>query len=183
MNTLAEPRFDDKVLEEYVVDTLGLPYPIVVRGAVVERRDRASGEVLGHRIPDLDGLIAAVAVMRALVPVRLSGPELRFMRKATALGSAEFAEAVGLNPSSYSRYENDKDEMGGFVEQIVREKICEELKDQAPAIDYEPKKIIGMRMLREWEGEPRFIFERITFKDGSTRQKSCEWDAELPLAA
>jgi transcriptional regulator with XRE-family HTH domain len=174
--------FTDHVLEEFEVDTLGLPFPVTVKNAVIERRDAATGEVIGHAIPDLDGLVAAVAMARALTPLALRGAELRFMRKAIGMKSKDFAEAVGLTASSYSRYENDNDQMGSFVEQIVRELVCEELKGRAPAIDYSPRMIIGMTILREWPEEPRFVLDRVVFKDIATQRRSEAWDT-LPIAA
>jgi transcriptional regulator with XRE-family HTH domain len=175
-------RFTNHILEEFEVNTLGLPFPVLVKNAVVERRDAETNEVIGHAIPDLDGLVAAVAMTRALLPLALRGKELRFMRKAIGMKSKDFAEAVGLTASSYSRYENDNDQMGGFVEQIVRELVCEELKGRAPAIDYSPRMIIGKTIVREWSEEPRFVLDRVVFKDIATQRRSEAWDT-LPMAA
>jgi len=181
--TTGAPRkkFEDRVLASFELDTLGLPYPVVLKDAVIERRNVETDEVIGQAIPDMDSLVAAIAMVRALHPLRLNGAELRFMRKVVGMKSKDFAQTVGMDPSSYSRYENDKDQMGGYVEQLVRELVCEELKDKAPAVDYTPRDIIRLRITHEWE-PIRMVFSRVLFKDGLTRERSEAWDT-LPAAA
>jgi len=170
------------VLDEYVEDGLGLPFPVVLHNSVVEKRDAETGEIIGHAIPDFDALMAAIAMTRALCPVRLAGSEMRFMRRIIGMNSKSFAEALQINPSTYSRFENDKDHMGGFVEQILRQYVCDALKDRAPAIDYTPKKIIDLRITNSRPEGMRQVFTRVILKDAITRSRTQEWDA-LPRAA
>lgn len=174
-------KFEDRILATFELDTLGLPYPVVLKEAVVERIDLKTNEVIGHAIPDMDSLIAAVAMARCLHPMQLSGDELRFMRKVIGMKSKSLAESVGMSPSTYSRVENEKEHMGGYVEQLIRELICEELKDKAPAIDYTPRDIIRLRITNQ-QMPITMIFSRVVFKDGVTRERLNAWDT-LKLAA
>src|SRR3712207_2946722 len=95
----------DRLLDSYELDTLGLPYPVTIRPGIVERLDPATGGVLGYGIPDLDGLLAAVAVIRILHPVRLSGREVRFLKRLLGKPGAALAGELGVEPAVVSRWE------------------------------------------------------------------------------
>jgi len=43
-------------------------------------------------IPDMDGLCRATAISRALNPVRLAGPEVKFLRRVLDMTQVRFAE-------------------------------------------------------------------------------------------
>ena len=104
-----------RVLPRYEESGLGLPYPVVLINAAEEHAD-AAGNVLGVSVPDLEGLVAAVAVARAFLPVELTGSEVRFMRKVIGMSAKDFAEALKLDPASLSRWENNKQTLGGWAE-------------------------------------------------------------------
>lgn len=166
-----------RVLDEYRDDLLGIP--VIVRNAVVEITE-ADGEV-SYEIPNSRGLTAAAAMVRALIPIRLSPTELRFLRKAMEMTGRELAEALEVRPESVSRWENGHEEMGGFVEKNLRLLTCEQLAPLAPAIDYKPAMIAYMKVTAAPPGSlPPLAFERVVMK--TPQEKIQTWDA-LPLAA
>jgi transcriptional regulator with XRE-family HTH domain len=168
-----------RVVPEHREELLGLPYPVTIRNAVVEKVDAATGEVLGRAVPDLDGLVAAVAMLRALAPVQLGPEELRFLRKAVGKTAKAFSEDIGIDPSTYSRWENGSQAPGEYVERLVRHYVCENLAEHAPAIDFDPKLITTMKVVPNSSKEARLDIEvtRLLYKDGATREKSQQWDA------
>jgi len=160
-------------------DLIGLPYPVIIRDAAVCEKDADTGEILSYAIPDLDGFVAAVAMVRALMPVKLSQEEVRFMRKVLDLPAKKIAEYLAIDPSTYSRWENGRQTAGELVERMFRHHVCAELKGRVPAIDFEPSMINKMKIKPVWpEGDkPQILLTRIVFKDGATRRKSNQWDA------
>ena len=96
-------------------------------------------------IPNLDMLLATVAVARALTPIQLVGAELRFFRHVLHLTGAEFARAIDLSDKTVvSRWENGKTRPGGYTEKIIRQLILNLLGSRAPGIDIPDNAIPGM---------------------------------------
>jgi transcriptional regulator with XRE-family HTH domain len=123
------------------------------------------------------GLVRAAALARALLPIQLSGKELRFMRRALDLTQREFAEKMGLKcVETVSRWENDVPGTGGFTEKTVRHNICALLHREASAIDYDPVMITAMDICprsHEEEIEP-LIMERVRVKERCRKYDA--WD-------
>ena len=60
--------------------------PVILKDAAVVESDAAGDETV--TIPDMDALVAAIAVNRCLEPGKLAGAEIRFMRKALWINDA-----------------------------------------------------------------------------------------------
>lgn len=98
-------------------------------------------------IPNLDMLLATVAVARALTPIQLVGTELRFFRHVLHLTGAEFARAIDLSDKTVvSRWENGKTRPGGFTEKVIRQLILNKLGHRAPGIEIPKNAIPGMKI-------------------------------------
>ena len=104
-------------------------------------------------IPDMDGLARAAAISRALIPVRLAGRELKFMRRALDMSQKEFAEAMELTPETVCRWENDVRGVGGMNEKLVRHNICALLYKHTKGRPYDPAVIANMRFTKLPEGK------------------------------
>ena len=98
-------------------------------------------------IPNLDMLLATVAVARVLTPIQMVGAELRFLRHVLHLTGAEFARAIDLSDKSVvSRWENGKTRPGGYTEKIIRQLILNKLGHRAPGIEIPDNAIPGMKI-------------------------------------
>ena len=118
---------------------IGLPVKLV--GAVNEHAD---GSV---EIPNLDMLLATVAVARVLAPVQMVGRELRFVRHVLDLTGTEFAHAIDLSDKTVvSRWENDRARPGGYTEKVIRQLVLNLLGRRAPGIDIGDNAIPGMKV-------------------------------------
>ena len=147
-----------RVLPRYEERGLGLPYPVVLINAAEEHAD-AAGNVLGVSIPDLEGLAAAVSVARAFLPVELTGAEVRFMRKVIGMSAKDFAEALKLDPASLSRWENNKQTLGGWAESQVRLATVAILAQRMPSLKPDMEKLFRMVPRKREEGEAWPLFE------------------------
>jgi transcriptional regulator with XRE-family HTH domain len=151
------------VLPTYETDLGGIKVRLI--NCVIRETCGACGEA-SIEIPDLDGLAKAVAMTRALVPIRLTGKEVRFMRLALDMTGREFAEAMDLTPETVSRWENGGRGVGGMSEKLLRHNICGLLHKEVAAFDYDPADIARMKILaapEEFE-LPTLEFRRVIMK-------------------
>lgn len=165
------------VLPAYDDDAFGIP--VTIRNAVLRHRCAACG-VSGIEIPDSDDLSAVIAVARILFPAMLRGPEIRAIRKACQMTGKQFAEALGMDNATVSRWENCRgDESHGEVsDRNIRETVWSLLYRRTPAIHVEPghfRKLDIVR-LRADDPLPRLVFEHVRLKDPVRQTKSDEWD-------
>ena len=61
--------------------------------------------------------------MSALDPTRLSGKELKFIRKALDMTQKEFADKMELRTETVSRWENDYPGTGEYSEKLLRHNV------------------------------------------------------------
>ncbi len=125
--------------------------PVILKDAAVVETDAAGDETV--TIPDMDALVAAIAVSRCLEPGKLAGAEIRFMRKALGMTQAEFAETLEIDPATVSRWENDGQVLGGFAEKCLRHLVCDTFHAEHPYFDYDPMLISYMKIVAPTEAE------------------------------
>jgi len=111
-----------------------------VKGLVCEN----CGNIVRADIPDLPGLIAAVAVGRAKEPLKLSGSEIRFLRKTMEFTSRKVAELLTVSEETISRWENGRLAIGSANERLLRWTVCHVLGKKAPAIGWAAEEILQM---------------------------------------
>ena len=118
---------------------IGLPVTLV---DTVE--EHADGSI---EIPNLEMLLATVAVARVLAPVQVVGAEIRFLRHVLDLTGTEFARAIDLSDKTVvSRWENDRARPGGFTEKVIRQLVLNLLGRRAPGIRIGENAIPGMKI-------------------------------------
>ena len=144
-----------RTIERYEDTGLGLPYPVTLLNAAEELLDDETGESLGVRVPNLEGLAAAVAVARCLDPMQLAGQEVRFVRHTLSLTQRELANQLEIAAAeTISRWENGATgEVGGYVEKLLRALVVVQLKDRAPGIAGGAERIPALRIRSRHEGE------------------------------
>lgn len=171
-----------RVLPDYAETLMGLPYPVVVHDAAVQIVDTATGEVRGVSIPDLEGLAAAVAMERCLIPVQLAPQEIRFVREVLRLRSGELAARIDVDPATFSRYETGAQGVGEQTERLFRIEVCATLAERLPGTPFDARMITSMKVRRRREGDPwpDMRFRRVKVKTQGT--VADQWDA-TPLAA
>jgi len=164
------------VLPAYDIDLGGIEVRLV--DCVTQVACGACGEDT-IEIPDLDGLSKTAAMARALVPFRLAGKEVRFMRLALDMTGREFAAAMELTPETVSRWENETRGVGGSAEKLLRHNICALLRSKVMGFNYDPADIAKMRILNSPEGFklPPLEFTRVAVNQKPGSDKA--WDQLL----
>src|SRR5262249_13955901 len=118
-------------LDEYDATPL-VGLRVIVKDAAIEHKDD-NGETT-IELPKLRELLAASAVVRCLLPIRLRGSEMKAMRKIMGMTLADLAKKLDDRTAveTVSRWESETQPMGGYVEKLLRLLICESLKEEAP---------------------------------------------------
>lgn len=135
-----------RTVPEYRNDALmGIP-GVAILNAVEEVRCKRCGFVAATGFFNLEGLIAAVAVARVMAPQKLSGRDVRFLRKALGWSSKELAAKLEVRGETVSRWENQKEPIGPTSEKLLRLMVAEFLAEKAPALEVDEKRIASMRI-------------------------------------
>ena len=77
--------------------------------------------------------VAIGIIARAIVEteVRLTGPEIRFLRKRLGKKAVEFAQIVGVTPEQVSRWENNANLPDASTDKLIRAYELTMLANQA----------------------------------------------------
>jgi len=162
------------VLPEHLEDLGGVK--VRIKDTVMHEVCDACGDETTE-IPDLAGLVKAVALARLLMPVRLSGKEIRFLRSALQMTGRAFAETLEVKPETVSRWENGENGAGAYVEKLLRHNLAAILYKDVPAFDYDPSVIARMKIVEFLPGIelPPFEMRRVLVKaPGNTGEDA--WD-------
>lgn len=140
---------------------------VLVNDAVSGLVCQKCGNITKVDIPNLPGLIAAIAVCRSTEPTKLSGKEIRFLRRAMERTAKELAGDLDVTEETVSRWENDRLAISTATERLLRYQVCLRLGDKAPAVDFEPEHVLyGMkiRAVRDAGEEATLMFWRTPSK-------------------
>lgn len=124
--------------------------------AAIERVED-DGEVT-IELPKLQELLAAAAVARCLMPIKLRGAEIKTMRRLMKMTHAELAERLDPKTAAetVSRWESEAQPMGGYAEKVFRLVVCEQLKNDAPGVNYNASMIAHLAVLDPWKADESF---------------------------
>lgn len=163
---------------------MGLPYPVVLHDAAEEVTHPKTGQVLGVAIPDSEEMAAAVALSLCFMPIRLLGAEVRFIRRVLGMTGQELAAAVEMDSATLSRWENGKQDVGGWADKAVRMAAVLKLQDRAPGSSLRPEDVVTLRLApRPPEMHPTIEVRRVRSEEAAAESEVKGWDAEVKLAA
>jgi putative transcriptional regulator len=103
--------------ENYLYRESGLPNVVLVDVEVRRCSECGHHEVALPRVTELMRTIAHAVILKR---ARLSGVEVRFLRKYLGWSGADFARHVGVDPSTVSNWENDREPIGPSSDRLLR---------------------------------------------------------------
>lgn len=166
---------------QYETKELGIP--LVIHDSVRRSFCKKCGHET-HSIPYPDRLIAAAAVSRCKIPLRLTGSEIRFVRKALSMSAKGLSDLIGVAAETFSRWENDKAPIGPSFEKMLRLLTWVKLEKKAPAIDFDAQEILSMPIMairRPNDQEP-LAFELVWFKAAENPTTQAYTEGQLKAA-
>lgn len=121
---------------------IGTPFKVFLSNGVTETRDETTGKAVTE-IVDLPGLIAAILRSRVLRPRKLTGDDLKYIRSALRMRSAQVAEVLELSPEHYSRCEAGTKSLSSSTEKSYRMYVfleaAKHMADQQQNVDCSPE--------------------------------------------
>ena len=170
----------------HVEDLVGM------RVAIVNSAQKIGCAACGEEsitIPDVPGLIAAAAVARIMMPVKLNGSEIRFLRKAIELQAKDLARILSVRPETLSRWENDKEPIQVTPEKLLRVLVGTTIKgepdDKAPAMEFNAAAVIDMAIkpVRPSDGRPLVVLGLVNARLAQRRKLVPVWNEAESEAA
>lgn len=98
-------------------DESGVPN-VVLLGVETHRCPKCAEELV--TIPRMGELHRVIAFAIAEQAARLSGAEIRFLRKYLGWSGVDFANNLGVGASTVSKWENEQEKMGTTAERWIR---------------------------------------------------------------
>jgi len=149
---------ETRVVPHYHADLLGAPFDITLINSVKEVWCVECQKKLSTTIPELEGLLQAVAWSRAFTSRKLSGEEVRFLRKAVGMKAKAFAEKIEMSPENLSRVENGQKPLGPGSEKLLRFFVLTRMLDDdvvAKIGNEQIKKLFDVKIESTWDPEKR----------------------------
>lgn len=138
-------RLRTNTLRAYRDPALGLP-DVVLENAVIETTCTDCGEGPSITIPNLEGLLAAMAKARILDPSRLDAAAVRFLRTHLDLSGRALAETLGVRAETVSRWEHGES-MAPTADKLLRTFVLQHLMEDA-CVEVGPKHAKALMEMR-----------------------------------
>jgi DNA-binding transcriptional regulator YiaG len=113
-------NFGARVVDQFEATDLGAPFKVVLKDSVKVVSDSETGELISYTIPDPDGLLRVVTLARVLHSRKLSGADIRFLRKAIGVKQKDLAKAIEISPEHLSKVEAGSLPLGPGSEKLLR---------------------------------------------------------------
>ena len=107
------------VVDHFNAEDFGAPFKIILDNCVKATFDE-SGNLLTYHIPDPEGLMRVVVLTRILNERKLTGPDIKFLRKAVCVKQKELAAKIEMEPETLSRCESGVKPIGPASEKLLR---------------------------------------------------------------
>jgi DNA-binding transcriptional regulator YiaG len=108
------------LIERYEAASLGAPFKVILHNAVREHLDEKTNKLSRTSIPNLGGLRKAVALARCMHSRKLSGAEIKFVRKSVGCKGIDLAGWLDITPEHLSRCEAGDRLLSGAAEKLLR---------------------------------------------------------------
>jgi transcriptional regulator with XRE-family HTH domain len=140
--------FQERTLDEYEYTVLDVPFRIILEASVSEKVCRKCGVRRSITIPNQYGLESLVALKRIADGQKLSGREVRFLRKILGLPSKQLARDLGMAPETLSKIENGRMAISDPHERNLRTWVWLERIWHVPAVRNTRASCMELRRLK-----------------------------------
>jgi transcriptional regulator with XRE-family HTH domain len=152
----------DETVAEFVDEHMGLP--VILIDSV--RKSESNG-VAGVIVPDVPGLEAAMAVARISDELKLSGQDIRFLRRAIGVKAVDLAGFLDVTPETVSRWENGKELISTNADRVLRMRVYNTLKHKVPGVKCDLNSIVEMKFqVARLAGAAMMFRHVLAVKDG-----------------
>ena len=96
-------------------------------------------------IPHMNGLMRLIALALIQKPCKLRGEDVRYLRRYVGMSAADFAEILAVDPTTLSKWENDRDPVGPANDRLIRLVTLAMADDRLPHLHDESAKLVKQR--------------------------------------
>jgi DNA-binding transcriptional regulator YiaG len=181
-----------RVVDQFDAVELGAPFKVILHNAVSVTTNADSGEVVRYSIPDPDGLLKAIAISRALNERKLTGKDIKFLRKAVGIKQKDLASSIEMSPEHLSRCESGALVMSPASEKLLRIyiikavaklhklKACKAKAKLEDALERLFEKLKPMSVHNAGDAlELNFHRSRCSYDSSGNDMEDGEWDGDL----
>jgi transcriptional regulator with XRE-family HTH domain len=137
-------KVESKVVPVYEAEGLGAPFKVFLANAVKVETCGECGSVQGTYIPDMEGLLHAVVFERAIHSRKLTGEEIRFMRRSMGWKAKDLAKHLDMTPEHLSRCEAGARVMAPSTEKLFRIYVIVKTPDKAALAELDLTNLFDM---------------------------------------
>jgi len=181
-----------RVLDVFYPEDLGAPFKISLYNCVTATFDERTGDMINYHIPEFDALVDAVIMARLAHDQKLSGAEVKFLRKAAGLTQAVLARAIGIDVATLSRVEQEKQPLGPASEKVARGCLfkaagkrdsMKEARHKAMFDELTDKLFGDFTPVAARSAEEQFelCFHRVLRTSAAANDDSVDWSEEEPV--
>jgi putative zinc finger/helix-turn-helix YgiT family protein len=109
----------------YQFKEVGLP--VILWGIELVKCDNCG--TIEPIIPNVNGLMDAIAYAVISDKCKLTGAEIKFLRKYLGMSAAEFSRLIHVDPATMSRYENGLQNPSRQTDSLIRLTVLNKSKD------------------------------------------------------
>jgi DNA-binding transcriptional regulator YiaG len=170
-----------EVLPVYLSLEFGIPLRL---HQAVHRIHCAGCGLVTHSIPYPEKLAAAAATYRVMMPQKLSGNEIRFVRKALGYTARDMSVTLEVVPETFSRWENGHAAINPASEKLLRINTGIKLAHLAPAIVFNVASIVEMDIKPSLSEKAAIVLDLqlVTFKNAAQDEPREEYTPEKKAA-
>lgn len=118
--TCAGTTVKTEIIPKYDAESFGAPFKVFLMNAVKAEVCSSCRRVLNTSIPDPEGLLYTISFERAMHPRKLTGAEIRFLRRIMGWRAKQMADQLGITVEHLSRCENAHVVMSVSAERLLR---------------------------------------------------------------
>lgn len=162
----------------YEATGLMAPFTVLLENAVTEQTCGACGAPSSIYVPDMEGLLHAVVFARACVSRKLSGQEIRFMRRAMGWKAKDLAKELGVSAEFLSRCENGSKVLGETTEKLFRIFAILKTPDKELLSDFDLSGLFDLiKVSPTWDAEKPLTlsFVRAPRREGRAANGNGRW--------
>lgn len=105
------------------------------------------GRSAAFTFPNLAGLQAAAALARAMEPAKLSGKDIRFLRRTLGWPAKQLARVLGVRDETVSRWETGREAIAVPSEKLLRVLVGLHLAEEGYWVGFHPRQIEEMEIV------------------------------------
>jgi DNA-binding transcriptional regulator YiaG len=141
-----------RLLPEFTMDHLGTSFEVVLVHSVWKEAE----DII---IPEEFGLYKVIARYRVLDSRKLTGGDIKYLRKSLGFKAKDLASALDISPEYLSRCEGDEKIMSSQMEKLLRLVVLTELEQAGSTSAKSARRVLRPALIAKWAEDVRHVMK------------------------